>query len=298
MLLQAEDDALFDIESCAEGQALDASTVNPLLLEINRIMVDYFERLPFSETLPVGAYLYDISDILIFLTQATQASNFSPDKLAKRCGPSRKMVQKRLQQTIAQAQAGKAGPTQTEIFMYWGLIHDLYQQRPIANIDALLGEADSGANYWPLAQALFATHSGSDMTKLQQQAAQQSDKIKLFGRQVQASLRRLERHLGINKLLLRYLQVKFHNHGFPWRPFKGNYTATFLDCVIPFSIVVHLLVGLESSGVNVDQALLQDVIYRVERRFTHNTSIFELLHKQPAWMNLSAYHRVFLQMGL
>ena len=119
--------------------------------------------------------------------------------------------------------------------------------------------------------------------------------MKNLGKLFQSSLRRLQRDIGVNKLLLRYLQVKFHVHGFPWRPFKGNYTVTFLDCVIPFAVIVHLLVALESAGVDVDSALLQLVIYKVERRFSHNFSIFDLLQKEPILLNLPVYSRAFLQ---
>lgn len=298
LLFESDSEALFETGTCAAEETLDPAQFNPLLVEINRIMVAYFEHIPFDTELPVGGYLDDICSVLIFLADHARAENLTPEKLAKRCGASRKMIQKRIDHAIADAHAGKERAGHKEIYMFWSLIHDLYQQRPIPQIDELLHGFERRQDYWALANNLFHFRSWSDLDSLAQQAERQVGRIKDFGKLFHSSLKQLERKIGINRLLLRYLLVKFHVHGFPWRPFKGNYTATFLDCVLPFSVIVHLLVALDSAGITVDSSLLQLVIYKVERRFSHNFSIFELLQKEPIWMNLSAYHRVFLQFVL
>lgn len=97
--------------------------------------------------------------------------------------------------------------------------------------------------------------------------------------------------------LERYLEVKFRNHGFPWNPFAGNYTATFLDCVLPFSHCTLLLWAIADSGGEVDETTLQRAIYTVEKSVSHNTRIFDFVKRHPVMLQPERYREALLDLG-
>lgn len=73
----------------------------------------------------------------------------------------------------------------------------------------------------------------------------------------------------LGPLLERYLEVKFRNHGFPWNPFAANYTATFLDCVLPYS----------------------------QCTFSHSTRIFDFIQRNSVLLQPERYHLALLDLG-
>ena len=103
--------------------------------------------------------------------------------------------------------------------------------------------------------------------------------------------------VDIAPFLERYLEVKFRNHGFPWNPFAGNYTATFLDCVLPFSHCTLLLWTIVDSGGEVDATTLERAVYTVEKSVSHNTRIFDFVKRHPVLLQPERYREALLDLG-
>lgn len=104
-------------------------------------------------------------------------------------------------------------------------------------------------------------------------------------------------HPDAMAFLDRYLEIKFRNHGFPWHPFAGNYTVTFLDCVLPLGQCLLLLWSIAASAGAVDDEALQRVVYTVEKHVSHNTRIFDFLKRNPWLLEPGRYREVLLEPG-
>jgi len=91
----------------------------------------------------------------------------------------------------------------------------------------------------------------------------------------------------------KYIRVKFLNNGFPWNPIQNNHTATFLECVIALLLCHHILIAFDDAGIDVDDILLQKIIYTIEKLTGHSFEIIRLIGQKPELLQLSKYHFMF-----
>jgi len=271
LVLETPDTNLFSASQTDD--AIDTGTIDATLLEINQLLVSYYDNVVSHPEIPPGILLYDISCILIYLTKSAQSNNLDLQELNKKCGKSKKIIRKRLTSILNDSVNHKLeADTDTET-NFWQSIFDLYQQHKIDEFEKI-----------------FKQTGNSKLTNKQGEIGQHAPAL------IEKIYRRHARKNNLNVKLHRLLQVKFHNHGFPWRPFQGNYTATFLDVVLPFTVMILLLCMLDDAGEEITDALVQKIVYKVERNFTHNLSIFELLQQQPVWTNLALINKCFLRL--
>lgn len=93
--------------------------------------------------------------------------------------------------------------------------------------------------------------------------------------------------------LEKYIRVKFLNSGFPWNPIQNNHTATFLECVIVLILCHHILIAFDESGIEVDDKVLEKIIYTIEKVNGHCYDIIRLIDQKPELLNLSRYNLMF-----
>ena len=105
LVFESGDEDLFATAPCGLDETLDPANFNPALVEINRTMVAYFERMPFDAELAIGGYMYDISNVLDYITEQARAETLTPEMLAKRCGASTS--------TVKLNSTGSAAPTRS-----------------------------------------------------------------------------------------------------------------------------------------------------------------------------------------
>ncbi len=99
------------------------------------------------------------------------------------------------------------------------------------------------------------------------------------------------------QILENYLQLVFVNAGFPWDPEGKNHAATFLFCIIPFSIVLLLCWMLYEQAAEITPAQLLTLIYTVEAKATHNNVIYDTLAADPGKYALHQYADVFIDLA-
>ncbi len=100
----------------------------------------------------------------------------------------------------------------------------------------------------------------------------------------------------LEKLLHRYLMVKFVNHGFPWYPFNNNFNATFLDCLVPFFQINLLIWCRYQQAGRINQEEIETIIYKVEKKLAHNTLILQTLNKEPWLLEMEKYSAGWLDL--
>lgn len=97
----------------------------------------------------------------------------------------------------------------------------------------------------------------------------------------------------LTDILDNYLRVTFRNKGFPWSPVNDNQAATFLNVIVPFSIV-NLLCWLryEATG-SLSRDFLIDVIWKIERDIGQSNLIYDHIFSNPHMLELDEYKEFF-----
>ncbi len=98
-------------------------------------------------------------------------------------------------------------------------------------------------------------------------------------------------------ILENYLRLVFTNAGFPWDPEGKNHVATFLFCIIPFSIVMFLCWALYEKSNTISSSQLLALICMVEAKVTHNNVIYDTLAADPGKYALHRYADVFIDLA-
>ena len=94
-------------------------------------------------------------------------------------------------------------------------------------------------------------------------------------------------------ILERYLKVSFRNKGFPWLPVNNDHAATFLNAIVPLSMINLLCwIRYENCG-NLDCDFLVDVIWKIERDIGQSNVVYEHLFANPHMLDLKEYKEFF-----
>ena len=94
-------------------------------------------------------------------------------------------------------------------------------------------------------------------------------------------------------ILERYLKVSFRNKGFPWLPVNNDHAATFLNAIVPLSMINLLCwIRYENRG-NLDCDFLVDVIWKIERDIGQSDIVYKHLFANPHMLDLSEYKEFF-----
>ena len=269
MVLLMDRDKLFHTETITAeelSQIEDTCTFidEPMLIRLRSIIMEYFSRSILVEPLDFGVWLYDLADVITDFTKRISEDSFSFDRLQKKCGKSKKNIQNRFVSIKKELRKNKISIDSSIENNYWMEVLKLYQDNEIKGLDDLPG-----------------------LTQVNRS----------IGKVIQKNFRILNKKINLQEKLINYAIVKFHNHGFPWYPYQGNYVATYIQCVLPVCIVILLVVLYEASGKSVDEALLTKIIYKIETKFGQNTYIFQLLQAGHYFTRLEKYKSAFLQLG-
>lgn len=263
----------------AEPTDIRAAAVweDPLLEAVQHHLEWYTEQL-LNWQGPVGVRLYDLAGTLDWLQKKAQANALNDRTLADKVGSKESDVHRRLDKIVRQRALGKLTPSPALRRHYWMHVAQSGKvfERPWAK-SLLEGSA-------------FAQHLVGGKTE-----PQADIRLRKLVQQRQHTLG--EDHPEVTALLERYLEIKFWNHGFPWRPFAGNYTATFLDCVLPLSQCVLLLWSLLDDRTQpLAQQTVETVIYTVERSVSHSTHIFDYVRAHSFLLEPGRYREALLEL--
>lgn len=223
---------------------------------------------------PLGVRLYDIAGVLSFMARKAAAHGLSESALGDKAGRKTQAIERRLVRTAQQYANRKLAVSAALRKRFWAWVWGSGQvfEGPWARSFLELGS---------LPDVLAAGGDGKAMQDFIRRAA----------------ARLADANPAAQPFLERYLEVKLQNHGFPRNPFAGNYTATFLDCVLPLCQCQLLLWGMAEAGAAVDDAAVQRTIYSVEKSVSHNTRIFDYLKRNPLLMEPDQYREALLELG-
>lgn len=278
LVLESEKSSLFNTQIIPENElALTEDTCSfiddPLLIKLRTILTDYYAKVTIIKPLSLGIWLYDMADITTSFTNQIKNDTFSFELLQKKCGKSKKNIQNRFSAISNEIKLKKRNIDINIESEFWSAVFQIYQNNTITEFDEQFDNTQ--------VKKLLANN---------QQAS--------IGEVIKKNVKTLSGKINLENKLINYALVKFHNHGFPWYPYQGNYIATYLQCVLPISIVILLLILFGFSGKSVDDALLAKIIYKVETKFGQNTYIFQLLQNDAYLRDLESYKSVFLRLAL
>lgn len=227
---------------------------------------------------PLGVRLYDLAGTLAFVQSKAAAGALDARTLADRVGVDPPAIHRRLDRIARQHACGELEPALGVRRRYWQLVR---ASGTVFDRQEIKTRMDRSA----VAQLLATNASGHGAEVA----------LREFVRTANQTL--LARLPDAMALLERYLEVKFWNHGFPWNPFAGNYTATFLDCVLPLSQSVLITWVALDCGPDPDSAFLQTALYSVEKSVSHSTRIFDFVRQHPMLLQPETYRAALLELG-
>ncbi len=95
----------------------------------------------------------------------------------------------------------------------------------------------------------------------------------------------------------KYVPVLFMNRGLPWNPVAQNLIATFINAAIPLALI-HLLLWINyRSHSKMDFVFLQQVIYKVERRLKHTTTLYDRLESDLSLLEIHRKPEFYLEIA-
>lgn len=223
---------------------------------------------------PLGVRLYDVAGMLAFVSRKAGEGSLNADALADKAGRKPQATERRLERTAEQFASRKLIANRAVRQRFWSLV--------LAGGDALQKDwARSHLQASGFSAKLSARDDGKSLQGFMQQAREA-----LAAANPEAM-----------PFLERYLEVKFCNHGFPWHPIAGNYTATFLDCLLAYAQCLLLLQAMAMASARVDDQALERSVYMVERSVSHNTRLFDFLKRTPWLLEPERYREVLLELG-
>jgi hypothetical protein len=103
--------------------------------------------------------------------------------------------------------------------------------------------------------------------------------------------------LGYRPVMEKYVPVLFMNRGLPWNPVAQNLIATFINAAIPLALV-HLLLWINyRSHSRMDSDFLQQVIYKIERRLKHTTTLYDRLEGELSLLEIHRNPEFYLEIA-
>jgi hypothetical protein len=114
--------------------------------------------------------------------------------------------------------------------------------------------------------------------------------IQALRKQVAAEVRRCYR-----PVMDKYIPVLFMNRGLPWNPFSLNLVATFINAAIPLALS-HLILCLHfRQHGGMDGEFLQQLIYKIERRLKHTTTLYDRLDGDLSLLEIHRRPEIYLE---
>ena len=95
----------------------------------------------------------------------------------------------------------------------------------------------------------------------------------------------------------KYVPVLFMNRGLPWNPFADNLVATFINAAIPLALVNLVLWIHYQNKPAADSEFLINVIYKIERRLKHTTSLYEHLDTDTSLLEINRHPEFYLHIA-
>ncbi len=267
-MLQTDRDSVFAVAQRVTGDAY---------ANIKRVTADFLHRVMQRRAVPLNLRLFFIAGSFSRFHHELAQQGFTP-RLAETHFKTRFHL---LSQIAQDHKAGTLQSNPVTAGSYWKTIADLLVSRQVT-LDVL--QAGQAAQA-PLVQLLdTGSRDPAYFEKLYTEIETNRD---VYGQ------RYAQRYA---KVFEDYMVLSFLNRKFPFNQHESNLLASLVMVLTVVAAIQLLIWMLLSAQQELDEALLQRIIYNVESQIGHTDAIFKTLSKDPHMLQLERYAEVYLDL--